>query len=165
MLTILDKIMLASRWLLAVFYLGLAVALAAYAVRFAQKLAKFAAEAFTASDTAMLIALLHLLDAALIASLVVMVAIASYDSLVSRLTPDEEARRKSWVALVDPGNLKIKLGTALIAISSIHLLQIFMEVDQYDDRRIVWALAIHGSFLAGVLVLGLLDRLQDKNGK
>jgi uncharacterized protein (TIGR00645 family) len=88
-----------------------------------------------------------------------MVAIASYDSLVSRLTSDEEERRKSWVALIDPGNLKIKLGTALIAISSIHLLQIFMEVGQHDDRTITWALTIHASFLVGVLVLGALDRL------
>jgi uncharacterized protein (TIGR00645 family) len=159
MLTILDKAMLASRHLLVVFFLGLAVALGVYAILFVYKLWKFATEALTASDTQTLISLLHLLDAALIASLVVMVAIASYDSLVARLTTDEEERKMSLVALVDPGNLKIKLGTALVAISSIHLLQIFMEVDQYDDRRITWALAIHGSFLAGILVLGLLDRL------
>jgi uncharacterized protein (TIGR00645 family) len=64
------------------------------------------------------------------------------------------------VALVDPGNLKIKLGTALVAISSIHLLQIFMEIGEYSDRDVTWALVIHASFLAGILVLGVLDKLK-----
>ena len=160
MLSILDKVMLASRWLLVTFFLGLVVALGIYALHFLGKLWKFATSALTTSDVTVLIQLLHLLDAALIASLVIMVAIASYDSLVSRLTTDEEERRTSWVALVDPGNLKIKLGTALVAISSIHLLQIFMEIGEYSDRDVTWALVIHASFLAGILVLGVLDKLK-----
>jgi uncharacterized protein (TIGR00645 family) len=152
--------MLASRWLLVAFFLGLVIALGIYALHFLGKLWKFATSALTTSDVTVLIQLLHLLDAALIASLVIMVAIASYDSLVSRLTTDEEERRTSWVALVDPGNLKIKLGTALVAISSIHLLQIFMEIGEYSDRDVTWALVIHASFLAGILVLGVLDKLK-----
>ncbi|MFM2148966.1 MAG: hypothetical protein RLZZ187_1272 [Pseudomonadota bacterium] len=160
MLSLLDKIMLASRWLLVAFFLGLVIALGIYALHFLGKLWKFATSALTTSDVTVLIQLLHLLDAALIASLVIMVAIASYDSLVSRLTTDEEERRTSWVALVDPGNLKIKLGTALVAISSIHLLQIFMEIGEYSDRDVTWALVIHTSFLAGILVLGVLDKLK-----
>jgi uncharacterized protein (TIGR00645 family) len=162
MLSILDKIMLGSRWLLVTFFLGLAVALALYALHFLAKLWKFAVSALTSSDTAVLIQLLHLLDAALVASLVVMVAIASYDSLVSRLTTDETERKTQWVALVDPGNLKLKLGTALVAISSIHLLQIFMQIDEYSDRDVGWGLVIHASFLAGVLVLAVLDKLAGK---
>ena len=117
MLSILDKAMLASRWLLVAFFLGLVVALGVYALHFLAKLWKFATTALTTSDVTVLIQLLHLLDAALVASLVIMVAIASYDSLVSRLTTDEQERKRSWVALVDPGNLKLKLGTALVAIS------------------------------------------------
>ena len=160
MLSLLDKIMLASRWLLVAFFLGLVIALGIYALHFLGKLWKFATSALTTSDVTVLIQLLHLLDAALIASLVIMVAIASYDSLVSRLTTDEQERKTSWVALVDPGNLKIKLGTALVAISSIHLLQIFMEIGEYSDRDVTWALVIHASFLAGILVLGVLDKLK-----
>lgn len=160
MLSLLDKVMLASRWLLVAFFLGLVIALGIYALHFLGKLWKFATSALTTSDVTVLIQLLHLLDAALIASLVIMVAIASYDSLVSRLTTDEQERKTSWVALVDPGNLKIKLGTALVAISSIHLLQIFMEIGEYSDRDVTWALVIHASFLAGILVLGVLDKLK-----
>jgi uncharacterized protein (TIGR00645 family) len=162
MLTLIDKTILASRWLLAVFFLGLAAALAVYAIRFLFKLWKFAVGVLTTEDTKHLIELLHLLDSALVASLVIMVALSSYDSLVSRLTIDENERKASWVATIDPGNLKVKLATALVAISSIHILQIFMELDQYDDRTVFWALFLHGSFLAGVIVLGLLDKLQGK---
>jgi len=79
------------------------------------------------------------------------------------VTTEEREGKPSWVATVDPGNLKIKLSTALIAISSIHLLQIFMEASSYDDRAVMVALAIHGSFLLGALVLGLLDRLTAAN--
>jgi uncharacterized protein (TIGR00645 family) len=165
MLTLIDKTILASRWLLAVFFLGLAAALAVYAIRFVIKLWKFAVGVLTTEDTKHLIELLHLLDAALVASLVIMVALSSYDSLVSRLTTDETERKTSWVSTIDPGNLKVKLATALVAISSIHILQIFMELDEYDDRTVFWALFLHGSFLAGVIVLGLLDRLQGKAGK
>jgi uncharacterized protein (TIGR00645 family) len=154
----LDKLVLSSRWLLAVFFIGLMVALAVYAVRFVYKLGKFAMNVFVNDDNRILIDLLHLLDSALVASLVVMVALASYDSLVSRIG-DSTATKISWVSSVDPGNLKIKLSTALIAISAIHLLQIVMQVSDYDDRSIIWAVVIHGMFLLGILALGVLDRL------
>ncbi|MDP3418975.1 YqhA family protein [Falsiroseomonas sp.] len=88
--------------------------------------------------------------------------ISSYDSLVSRLDKHEDAEGVSWVSNFDPGNLKIKLASALIAISSIHLLQIFMEVSSYDDRSVMWGLAIHGMFLTGAVALGVLDRLTKK---
>ncbi|WP_270934996.1 TIGR00645 family protein [Falsiroseomonas oryzae] len=167
MQAILDKVILGSRWILAVFFLGLAAALVIYAVHFLAKLWKFAAGALAGDATQLLIDLLHLLDSALVASLVVMVAISSYDSLVSRLTNDEQERKASWVSTIDPGNLKIKLSTALIAISSIHLLQIFMDVREYDDRAIMWAVVIHTMFLLGAIALGLLDRLTalSKKGK
>ncbi|MGG5817437.1 YqhA family protein [Falsiroseomonas sp. HW251] len=154
----LDTLILSSRWLLAVFFVGLMFALAVYAARFVYKLGKFARDVFASDDNRILIDLLHLLDSALVASLVVMVALASYDSLVSRIGGDT-ATRISWVSNVDPGNLKIKLSTALIAISAIHLLQIVMQVSDYDDRSIIWAVTIHGMFLLGILALGILDRL------
>jgi uncharacterized protein (TIGR00645 family) len=156
---ILDKSILASRYILVVFYLGLAVALGFYALRFLAKLLSFGADLLSADESDYLLALLHLVDAALVASLVVMVALSSYDSLVSRLSEDAKEQQVEWVSSLDPGNLKIKIATAIVAISSIHLLQIFMKVETYSDRQIAWAMAIHGIFLTGALVLGTLDRL------
>jgi uncharacterized protein (TIGR00645 family) len=65
-----------------------------------------------------------------------------------------------WVGAVDPSNLKIKLAVAIVAISSIHLLQIFMKVQDYTDRDITWSLAIHAMFLAGIIALAVMDRLE-----
>lgn len=158
---LLDKTMLATRHILTVFYLGLAVALACYAARFVEKVWKFGTGVFGMEDNDLLLGLLYLLDSTLVASLVVMVAIASYDSMVSRLDKNAKEEGVDWVAEgVDPGNLKIKLATAIVAISSIHLLQIFLKVEQYSDREITWGLAIHTLFLAGGIALAVMDRLE-----
>jgi uncharacterized protein (TIGR00645 family) len=158
---IIDKAILASRHILVVFYVGLAIALACYAARFASKVWKFGTGVFAMEDNDLLLGILYLLDSTLVASLVVMVAIASYDNLVSRLTDDAKEEGLDWVARgVDPGNLKIKLATAIVAISSIHLLQIFLKVADYSDREISWGLIIHTLFLAGGIVLAVMDRLE-----
>ena len=162
MQVLIDKVVLASRHVLVVFFLGLGVALAIYALGFLAKLWKFAGNALNGAENRQLLDLLHLLDSALVASLVVTVMISSYDSLVSRLDKHQDSEGVSWVANIDPGNLKIKLASALIAISSIHLLQIFMEIGNYDDRSVMWGLAIHGMFVAGGVARGVLDRLTKK---
>ena len=104
--------------------------------------------------------MLYLVDSALVASLVAMVAISSYDSLVSKLTNENASSEISWVTNLDPGNLKLKVALAIIAISSIHLLQMFMNVESLDDRALMWGAIIHMCFVAGALVLGFLDRMQ-----
>jgi len=153
--------MIASRYILAVFYLGLAVALAAYAVKFSYKVWKFATTIlFEQDDNQILLGMLYLVDSALVASLVAMVAISSYDSLVSRLVDDQGKSKIEWVSNLDPGNLKLKVALAIIAISSIHLLQKFMDISSLDDRSLLWGVAIHMVFVVGALVLGFVDRLQ-----
>lgn len=159
----LEKSIMATRWLLAVFLLGLGVALVLYAVRFVWKLAKLAGQIFEADDAEFLIGMLHLLDSVLIASLIVMVAVASWDSLVSSLTDEEGTSKVAWARRIDSGNLKLKLATAIIAISSIYLLQIFMRPASYGDREITWTLAVHGMFLMGGLVLAAMDWLAAKS--
>lgn len=161
MQNLLNRLVIASRHVLVVFYLGLAVALAAYAFHFAAKVAKFVQTAFgPVSDTDLLLSLLYLVDSALVASLVAMVALSSYDSLVSRLVNDAGQSKIAWISNLDPGNLKLKVSIAIIAISSIHLLQKFMNVDSLPDRELAWAVAIHCVFVLGALGLGVLDRLQ-----
>lgn len=157
----LEKTILASRWLLAGFYLGMAAALAVYLARFLGKLWKLATDsALFADDNEMLLSLLLMLDAVLVAGLVVTVIVSSWDSLVSRLEREANQTEMKWVSKTDPGNLKIKLATALVAISGINLLQTFLKIGSFDDRSIGWAIAIHGMFLLGVLILAVADRLE-----
>jgi uncharacterized protein (TIGR00645 family) len=168
--SLIDRIVLASRYLLVVFFLGLAAALGLYALRFLMKLSEYAYKAFDgATETQMLLGLLYLVDSVLVASLVAMVIISSHDSLVSPLAEGVEPNRAAWVKKLNPGNLKLKLALAIVAISSIHLLQLFLEVADHSDRDLWWSMGIHASFVVGALVLGVLDRLESaskakKNG-
>ena len=160
MRAIINRAILGSRYVLVVFYLGMTAGLALYALRFAIKLWNYAGKMLSATDEDYLLDLLYLLDSVLVASLVVTVVVSSWDSMVGRLDREADREEMHWVVKTDPGNLKIKLATAVVAISSIHLLQVFLKVESFDDRTITWSLAVHGLFLMGVVALALADRLE-----
>ena len=156
----LERTILASRWLLVIFYIGLGVALGIYALSFIAKLGKVATNVFTLSDADMILAMLALIDAALVASLLVMVMIASYENFVSRF--DEGQSDISWLGKLNAGSLKIKVASSIVAISSIHLLQVFLNVQQYADSKIMWLTIIHVTFVVSALLLGYLEQVMAK---
>lgn len=161
---ILANVILASRWIAAVFLLGLTLALALFAVRYVMKIVKFGTMVFAKADDQVLLDLLHILDWTLVAALVVMVVLASWDSLVSPFDPTSRAAGMTWIRKLDPSNLKVKLAGSIVAISSIQLLQMFLQADAYSDRALVWAVGLHGVFLVGALMLALTDRLSGGKG-
>jgi uncharacterized protein (TIGR00645 family) len=145
-----ESIILASRWLLVAFYIGLGIALAFYALTFFVKLWSFGAQLFTLDETETILKILGLIDAALIASLVVMVIISGYENFVSRFDDEDEVH---WLGQIDAGSLKIKVASTIIAISSIHLLQIFLNVPNYSSQDILWYTVLHITFIASALFL------------
>ena len=130
-----ERIILASRWILVVFYFGLAASLAVYALAFLGKFVKIALNVLAFDEAEMILAMLGLIDAALVASLVVMVMISGYENFVSRF--DEHGTDLSWLGKLDSSSLKIKVASSIVAISSIHLLQVFLNVHQYDNSKIM----------------------------
>lgn len=164
MLELASRVIIASRYLLVVFLVGLCVGLALYAARFVLKLVKLAGELTTLAEDDFLIAILHLVDATLIASLVVIVAVSSFDSLVARLHADGDRDDIGWVGKTDYGNLKLKVATAIVAISSIHLLQVFMKLEQYTEGAVYLRTAVHMVFVVAAVLLAVLDRLE-RGGK
>ncbi len=165
MASMLDKFVLASRHILSVFFLGLMAALVLYAARFLLKLWAFATEILSMTDEDALLKMLYMLDSALVAALVATVAIASYHAMVRQLPAGTGGEAAAWVDDTAPGNLKLKLATSIVAISSIHLLTMLMKPSDYSDRDVWLALALHGSFLMGVLILGVLDWLESRAKK
>ena len=161
-----ESIILASRWLLVVFYLGLALALALYAVSLAGKLIEFASKLFTLEDTDTILKMLGLIDAGLVASLVVMVIISGYENFVSRFD-NAEGGEISWLGKVDAGSLKIKVASTIVAISSIHLLQVFLNAAQYAESKIMWLTIMHMAFVVSAFFLAYIDRIMSitKKGK
>ena len=151
-----EGIILASRWLLVVFYIGLGIALALYAVTFGYKLWSFANHLFATSESESILDMLGLIDAALIASLVVMVIISGYENFVSRF---DESQEVHWLGEIDVGSLKIKVASTIVAISSIHLLQVFLNVEQYTGEKLMWYVLIHLAFVVSALFLAFIDRV------
>ncbi|MET3924502.1 TIGR00645 family protein [Devosia sp. 2618] len=157
-----EKIILASRWLLVAFYIGLGIALALYAITFGIKLFDFGSHLFDLDETETILKILALIDAALIASLVVMVIISGYENFVSRFDNDDDVH---WLGQIDAGSLKIKVASTIVAISSIHLLQIFLNVPKYTDNQIMWYTLLHLTFILSALFLALIDKISKKPGK
>jgi len=156
-----ENIILASRWLLVVFYLGLAVALGIYAVSFLFKLVSFAGDVTQLNDTDTILKMLGLIDAALVASLVVMVIISGYENFVSRF--DNNDGEVHWLGTIDAGSLKIKVASTIVAISSIHLLQVFLNAQQFSDNKLMWLTLMHMAFVVSALFLAYIDKLSGKN--
>ena len=159
-----EAIILASRWLLVVFYLGLALALLLYAVSFTTKLYSFADKLLTLAETDTILKMLSLIDAALVASLVVMVIISGYENFVSRFD-NADGTEISWLGKVDAGSLKIKVASTIVAISSIHLLQVFLNVQQFTDNQLMWLTIMHMAFVVSALLLAYIDRLMTSSKK
>lgn len=164
MLDLISRLMLASRYLLVVFLLGLCVGLVLYAVRFVVNLYELAFTVVTLSEYDFLIAILNLVDAALIASLVMIVAVSSFDSMVARLHADGDRDDIGWVSKTDYGNLKLKVATTVVAISSIHLLQVFLKLDQYTESSVILRTAVHMCFVIAAVLLAVLDQVE-RGGK
>ncbi|MBW9055132.1 TIGR00645 family protein [Rhizobium mesosinicum] len=160
-----ERIILSSRWLLVVFYIGLVLALAVYAVSFASKFLKVAGSVFELDEAEMILAMLGLIDAALVASLIVMVMISGYENFVSRFDEAEKEGEVSFLGKLDSGSLKIKVASSIVAISSIHLLQVFLNVNQYDDGKIMWLTLMHLAFVVSALMLGFLEKLMSVTSK
>ena len=156
-----ESIILASRWLLVVFYLGLAVALAIYAFSFAKKLVEFVSVVMVLEDTDTILKMLGLIDAALVASLVVMVIISGYENFVSRFDQGEV----HWLGKIDAGSLKVKVASTIVAISSIHLLQIFLNSSKYTSEQIMWLTIMHMAFVASAIFLAIIDKVMSETKK
>jgi uncharacterized protein (TIGR00645 family) len=155
---LIERAILGARWLLIVFYFGLAFALALYAGSFVYKCIKLSLRIFTLSDNEVILAMLSLIDACLVASLMVMVMLTGYENYVSRLN-HEDASELAWLGKIDTGSLKVKIASAIVAISSIHLLQVFLNASQYDNQKIMWTTLIHLAFVLSAFSLALVDRI------
>ncbi|MDX8480184.1 TIGR00645 family protein [Mesorhizobium sp. VK24D] len=152
-----ESVILASRWLLVAFYLGLGLALATYALSFGKKLYEFVLSAFALGDTDTILKMLGLIDAALVASLVVMVIISGYENFVSRF--DEKDAGVHWLGTIDVGSLKVKVASTIVAISSIHLLQVFLNHASYATDQLMWLTIMHLAFVLSALMLAYIDRV------
>jgi uncharacterized protein (TIGR00645 family) len=155
----LEKLLFASRWLLAPMYLGLSLALVALAVKFFQEVIHSLLGILTLAETDLVLSVLSLIDLVLVGSLLVMVMLSGYENFVSKLDAGSAQESPAWLGKLDSGTLKLKVAASIVAISSIHLLRIFMNADDTPNDKILWYVVLHLTFVVSAVLLGVLDRL------
>ena len=155
----LENAMYASRWLLAPVYFGLSLGLIALTIKFFQEIFHILPHIFSVSESDMILTLLSLVDMTLVGGLLVMVMFSGYENFVSQLDINEGKEKLSWLGKMDATSLKNKVAASIVAISSIHLLRVFMDAKNVPDNKLMWYVIIHLTFGLSAFVMGYLDRL------
>jgi uncharacterized protein (TIGR00645 family) len=154
-----ERLMYASRWLLAPIYIGLSFALLALFIKFFQELYHFIPFILDLEESQLLLKVLSLVDLTLVGSLIVIVMFSGYENFVSRMDLGEATEKLNWLGTHDYGSLKMKIATSLVAISSIHLLEIFMNIKSIDNDKVMWYTLVHLTFVISAVLMGYLDKL------
>jgi uncharacterized protein (TIGR00645 family) len=171
----------ASRWLQLPLYLGLIVAQGVYVWLFWQELYYLLLAAFGNADalshvldavtvqngarydglneTVIMLVVLGLIDVVMISNLLIMVIVGGYETFVSRMNLEGHPDQPEWLSHVNASVLKVKLATAIIGISSIHLLKTFINAAAYDEKTLIAQVGIHITFLLSAMAIGASDRL------
>ena len=177
----LPSMIFASRWLQLPLYLGLIAAQAVYVFHFWVELIhlleaalgdeqalqalvtsigyKTDAPLTSLNETVIMLVVLALIDVVMISNLLIMVIVGGYETFVSRLHLEGHPDQPEWLSHVNASVLKVKLSTAIIGISSIHLLKTFINAANYDEKVLMWQSIIHIAFLLSALAIALTDRL------
>ncbi|MDP2818375.1 MAG: TIGR00645 family protein [Polaromonas sp.] len=170
-----------SRWLQLPLYLGLILAQAVYVFHFWVELVHLLEAVFgnqaslqalissigyksdvqitALNETIIMLVVLALIDVVMISNLLIMVIVGGYETFVSRMNLEDHPDQPEWLSHVNASVLKVKLATAIIGISSIHLLKTFINAANYDVKVLMWQTIIHTVFLLSALAIALTDRL------
>ncbi|MFT3907697.1 MAG: TIGR00645 family protein [Steroidobacteraceae bacterium] len=154
-----ERALFASRWLLAPVYLGMSLALLALGIKFFQEVGHVMGGIFSLAESDLVLTLLSMIDLVLVGSLIVMVMFSGYENFVSRIDAGEEGDKLGWLGKLDSGTLKLKVAASIVAISSIHLLQKFMDVEDLPGDKLLWYVIIHLTFVVSAVMMGVLDRM------
>jgi uncharacterized protein (TIGR00645 family) len=178
----LPNFIFASRWLQLPLYLGLIVAQCVYVYHFWVELTHLIAAVFgdqqaldlliksigykanpgwqpKLDETVIMLVVLGLIDVVMISNLLIMVIVGGYETFVSRMNLEDHPDQPEWLSHVNASVLKVKLATAIIGISSIHLLKTFINAENYNDKVLMWQTLIHIAFLFSALAIAIADRL------
>ena len=158
----LERVLFASRWLMAPFYLGLIVVVGLLLYTFVAELVHFVEGIASTKETDVILGVLTMIDLSLAANLLLIVIFSGYENFVSRIDIAEEHERPPWMGTVDFSGLKLKLIASIVAISGIHLLKAFMNVGNITERDLLWMVVIHLTFVLSGVLLALMDLINAK---
>ena len=139
--------------------MGLSLALILLALKFFQEVFHTFPLVFSPSEADLILVVLSLIDMALVGGLLVMVMFSGYENFVSRIDIETGSEKLAWLGKLDSGSLKQKVAASIVAISSIHLLKVFMNAMNTDNDKIMWYVIIHLTFVVSAIGMAWVDRL------
>jgi uncharacterized protein (TIGR00645 family) len=164
----LPSLIFGSRWLQLPLYLGLIVAQCVYVILFVKELWHLVLGSFKFTEQEIMLVVLGLIDVVMISNLLIMVIVGGYETFVSRLELERHPDQPEWLSHVNASVLKIKLAMAIIGISSIHLLRVFIyagnlgrpgENAPYTETGVMWQVIIHALFVLSAIGIALVEHL------
>ena len=162
---ILEKVMFASRWLMAPFYLGLIICLILLLITFCSELIHFFTGGMTFEETEIILFALTLIDLSFTGNLLLIVIFSGYENFVSKIDVANHEDKPSWMGTVDFSGLKLKLISSIVAISGIHLLKLFFNLNNYTKEQITLFIAVHLTFVFSGVILAYMDYIVEKTKK
>lgn len=159
--TAMESMLFRSRWLLAPFFFGLVVAIAALLVKFGKELLSLVTGLLGMNGSELIVSILTLVDSALIASLLLIIAFSGYENFVSRIGTGEHEDRPAWMGKVGFADLKIKVMGAIVAISAVELLKGFINVEEFTNQELAWKVGIHITFVVSGVLFAITDRIAE----
>jgi uncharacterized protein (TIGR00645 family) len=157
--TLIAKVLFASRWLLAPFYVGLVIALLDLLFKGGKHVYDLVEKTPTLSEEEVILSALGLVDLTLTASLIVLVIFSGFANFVARVDIEEHLDWPHWMVGIDFGELKVKLLASITAIAAIKLLESFMFIGHVSDRDLIFQLSLFGAFVVAALVLAIAERV------
>ncbi|KMS81196.1 ATP-binding protein [Streptomyces leeuwenhoekii] len=164
--TTLGYALFATRWLQAPLYFGLVAAQGVYVYKFFNELWALILRCVTgqATETYVMLAVLKLVDVVMIANLLIMVIVGGYETFVSRIGLQGHRDQPEWLSHVNSNVLKVKLATAIVGISSVHLLQMFVDVHHTSRHALLWGTVIHMAFIVSAAILAYMSGPMAEHG-
>jgi uncharacterized protein (TIGR00645 family) len=162
--TAMESVLFRSRWLLAPFFFGLIVAILALLVKFGKELLSLVTGLLGMNGSELIVSILTLVDSALIASLLLIIAFSGYENFVSRIGVGEHEDRPAWMGKVGFADLKIKVMGAIVAISAVELLKGFINVEEFTNQELAWKVGIHVTFVVSGVLFAITDRIAEGKG-
>ena len=160
----LERLIFASRWLLAPIYIVLCLSLLFITVKVVQETVNYLPVMLVQDVKGIMLFVLHIVDLVLVGNLVLMIIFAGYENFVSKIHVAEESEdRPTWMGTVDFSELKLKLVASIVTISGINLLAAFMDLSQISDREIFWMVVVHIIFVLSGVLLALMDFVTSKS--
>jgi uncharacterized protein (TIGR00645 family) len=154
-----ESVIFNSRWLMAPFYIGLAVSLAVLLLKFCMMLWEFIVHAPGSKETDIILGVLSLIDVSLTGNLVLLVMFSGYENFVSKIDAGGHPDWPEWMSKIDFTSLKQKLLGSIVAISAVQVLKAFMNIDTtIDPVKLSWLVGVHLAFVVSTLMLALSDR-------